>query len=140
MAPLPSPPQIIAPSNRLIPTAASRSLTQTRFIRWLAATARYSSRQLAADARELLTITPPAPPPAPPLVASPPRQAAPMSHEGTTSPPNHCSPNEKTTYHPFCLPVNTFSYTSIRCPFTTSTRTHILTSRDEKDLIGSSVR
>ena len=35
-----------------------------RLIRWLAATAQHSSWQLAADAKELLTITPTAPPPA----------------------------------------------------------------------------
>lgn len=59
------------PQTRPNVRARSRSHKhRLRFIRWLAATARHSSRQLAADARELLTITPTAPPLAPLPVSS----------------------------------------------------------------------
>lgn len=114
-----------------------------QFIHWLAAIARHSSRQLAADARELLTITPTAPPPAPLPVSSSLCQAAPLSHKDTTSPPNRCSPSMSfhKTYNPFCLPVGTFSYTSTGCPFATSThtQTHLIDRCDEKELIAPSV-
>lgn len=89
-----------------------------RFIHWLAAIARHSSGQLAADARELLTITPTAPPPAPLQVSPSPCQAAPLSHEDATS------MSFLKTHNPFCLPVGTFSYTSARCPIATSAHTN----------------
>lgn len=112
---------------------ASRSPTQTLLIRWLVATARHSSKQLAADTRGLLTITPTSPPPAPLLVPCPPSscQAIPRSHGDSASPPSLCSSStsflkkQKTkTHNPFCLLVTTCSHTFTRCPFTTSTHKH----------------
>lgn len=76
------------------------ALTQPPFICWPAATARHSSRQLAADAGELLTITPTAPPPASPQVSVPPVKAPPR-HPTAVPPP--CL-----FLKTFCLPVSTF--------------------------------
>ena len=93
----PSPSQVF-----LTPRARLPALTQPPFICWPAATARHSSRQLAADAGELLTITPTAPPPASPQVSVPPVKAPPR-HPTAVPPP---CPFLKT----FCLPVSTFFF------------------------------